>query len=360
MPQIYWYVRNYGKGFWVVCMTKNDPMNRNVFISHSSEDAEIAQKVTAYLEENGIQCWMAPRDIRPGYNYDEEIMDGIENTSSMIVLLSSNSNDSDHVKREIELAANQKHTIFPIRLEEIEPSKKLKYYIIGKQWLDIFNSPFYEKMAQLVNSFRGQPDFHSSDIDLITASTHENKKTEEYYDDIVSEVLELLRSGNLLVRSNTVNKEEQAVFYNLKDVIMEIFHKNLYKTKQLSYQRIPYLKRCNKCKTKADALYQLDPTLSWAYHLSMLPKCDNDIEDINRSTIEQVIIWGGEQFSFQIPIDRTNKWGLDISILNIKQWIPEKDFSAEKIKIKYSFYQIIEKLKALAPLLNRHLLTSEQ
>ena len=38
-------------------------MNHNVFISHSSHDKEIANAICHYLEDGGIRCWIAPRDI---------------------------------------------------------------------------------------------------------------------------------------------------------------------------------------------------------------------------------------------------------------------------------------------------------
>jgi hypothetical protein len=38
----------------------------DIFISYSSIDKEVADKVCSILEENGISCWMAPRNITPG------------------------------------------------------------------------------------------------------------------------------------------------------------------------------------------------------------------------------------------------------------------------------------------------------
>ena len=37
-----------------------------VFISHSSKDKEIAEKVCLFLEANSVPCWIAPRDVTPG------------------------------------------------------------------------------------------------------------------------------------------------------------------------------------------------------------------------------------------------------------------------------------------------------
>lgn len=38
-------------------------MEHRVFISHSSADRHIASAICHYLEESGIRCWIAPRDI---------------------------------------------------------------------------------------------------------------------------------------------------------------------------------------------------------------------------------------------------------------------------------------------------------
>ena len=38
----------------------------DVFISHSSIDKELADKVCETLEARSLKCWIAPRDIMPG------------------------------------------------------------------------------------------------------------------------------------------------------------------------------------------------------------------------------------------------------------------------------------------------------
>jgi len=41
-------------------------MTANVFISHSSEDAKVARAICAALENRGLSCWIAGRDVGPG------------------------------------------------------------------------------------------------------------------------------------------------------------------------------------------------------------------------------------------------------------------------------------------------------
>ena len=70
-----------------------------IFISHSSKDFEIAEKVCKYIEENGHQCFFAPRDIRSGQAYAQELIEGIDRSDVLLVLLSNAANESPYVLR---------------------------------------------------------------------------------------------------------------------------------------------------------------------------------------------------------------------------------------------------------------------
>ena len=45
----------------------------DVFISHSSKDKKLADRICDELEERGISCRIAPRDITPGKEWAGEI-----------------------------------------------------------------------------------------------------------------------------------------------------------------------------------------------------------------------------------------------------------------------------------------------
>lgn len=124
-------------------------MAHDVFISHSSKDAETAMKICDIFENNKLKCWIAPRDVTVGQDYDMEILDGIENAKVFILILSDNSNISKHVKRELEIAASNELSIFPIRISNVEPSRLLKYFLAGKHWSDIWNPDFARKVQKV-------------------------------------------------------------------------------------------------------------------------------------------------------------------------------------------------------------------
>ncbi len=48
-------------------------MAHDVFISYSNRDSQIANAICHMLEEVRIKCWIAPRDIRPGEIWADEI-----------------------------------------------------------------------------------------------------------------------------------------------------------------------------------------------------------------------------------------------------------------------------------------------
>ena len=51
-------------------------MAHDVFISHSNQDKAVAHAMCSRLEQAGIRCWIAPRDVRPGRNWGSEIIRG--------------------------------------------------------------------------------------------------------------------------------------------------------------------------------------------------------------------------------------------------------------------------------------------
>ena len=65
-------------------------MAHDVFISHSNQDKTAARAICARLEQAGIRCWIAPRDVRPGRNSGNEIIRALNNAKVMIVVLSAN------------------------------------------------------------------------------------------------------------------------------------------------------------------------------------------------------------------------------------------------------------------------------
>ncbi len=114
-------------------------MSHQVFISYSSIDKSEADAVCDALESGGIECWMAPRDIVPGSDWGESIIDAIERSRVMVLVFSANANASPQIPREVERAVHKGVSIIPFRIEDVAPEKSMEYFISTAHWLDAFD-----------------------------------------------------------------------------------------------------------------------------------------------------------------------------------------------------------------------------
>jgi hypothetical protein len=120
-----------------------------VFICYSNHDAVYANSTCRALEDAGIRCWMASRDISPSRDWAEEIIDAIGSAAIMVLILSSSSNNSPQVRREIERGVSKNVPVLPLRVEDVRLSKSLEYFISTQQWLDAFTAPFEAHLENL-------------------------------------------------------------------------------------------------------------------------------------------------------------------------------------------------------------------
>jgi hypothetical protein len=126
-------------------------MAHDVFISHSAKDRTIAEAVCGMFESRGIRCWIAQRDILPGADWGETIIDAISGSRVMIVIISRNANDSAQVKREVERAVNRGVIIIPFRVENIPLSKALEFHISTTHWMDALTPPLEQHIHRLAD-----------------------------------------------------------------------------------------------------------------------------------------------------------------------------------------------------------------
>ena len=124
-------------------------MAHDVFISYSNKDKPVADAVVAGLESKGIRCWVAPRDITPGSSWGQAIINAIETSRFMVIILSGNSNRSKQVVREVERAVANDVIIIPFRIENIDPTGAMAYFLSTEHWLDAITPPLEEHIEKL-------------------------------------------------------------------------------------------------------------------------------------------------------------------------------------------------------------------
>ncbi|SHH19868.1 TIR domain-containing protein [Clostridium grantii] len=157
-------------------------MDYDVFISYSTKDKKIAETVCSTLELDNVKCWIAPRDILPGTNYGEAIVEAIEKCRIMVLIFSDNANKSRHVTNELERALNYNKIIVPFKIEDVVPCKKIEYFLSASQWIEALANPIKSKIVELSTIIRrilnegGEVEGNSKNPSKVTSKINENRK----------------------------------------------------------------------------------------------------------------------------------------------------------------------------------------
>ena len=128
-------------------------MAHDVFISYSSPDKAVADAVCATLESRKIRCWIAPRDVLPGTDWGNSIAETIKNSYLLLLILSSHSNVSVQVQREIALAVSKNILVIPFRIENVILSKELESYLVAPHYLDAISGNIAQHAQKLADVF---------------------------------------------------------------------------------------------------------------------------------------------------------------------------------------------------------------
>jgi hypothetical protein len=127
----------------------------DVFISYASPDFAHATAACRDLEEHGIVCWIAPRDIdRDILPYTEAITHAIAQVRAVLVLVSETANLSVHIPRELDLALERKLPIVPMRLADVRPARQLNYLLRTCQWLNAYGRDTSSSLEELRQRLR--------------------------------------------------------------------------------------------------------------------------------------------------------------------------------------------------------------
>ena len=133
-------------------------MAHDVFISYSGKDEKLCKKMAKVLEQAGIDCWYASRDILPGQVWSDKITEAVENCKVLLLILTENSNVSEQCLSEASLALSLNKKIIPFKILEGEPSKALRYVISTFNWMDASNgdpslyfSPLIDRVREIID-----------------------------------------------------------------------------------------------------------------------------------------------------------------------------------------------------------------
>ncbi len=126
-----------------------------VFISYSTKDLEIVNKIKEQLKREEVEVFIAEYSIEPGEELNKRIVEEIKNCDLFILIWSKNSRNSEYVNQEIGMAKCANKTIIPISTKKgLNPPvliNDLKYLNINnsvKEISDFINSKIATKIKQ--------------------------------------------------------------------------------------------------------------------------------------------------------------------------------------------------------------------
>ena len=111
-----------------------------IFISYSSRDYNTAQTIRKVLENNSIECWMAPESIPMGSDYACEIPDAIEKCSAFLLVLSKCAQESNWVPKELDLAITYNKVIIPFQIDDEMLTKPFNFRLTNVQRIEAFHN----------------------------------------------------------------------------------------------------------------------------------------------------------------------------------------------------------------------------
>lgn len=167
-------------------------MGHDVFISYSSKNSTTAQAICHELEDNGVRCWIAPRNIPVGSKYASVITQAIKECKAVVLVFSEQSAISPWVESEINIAFSNRKPIVPYKIDAATLENYDEFYLMlnNRHWIEAypdFKTRFTE-LVTVVSSLVGVVPTESNKSNEVVVQSHtKTYKVGDYYDDGVKQ-----------------------------------------------------------------------------------------------------------------------------------------------------------------------------
>ena len=158
-------------------------MKYDVFISYKSQSINVVKAIVHILENDGIRCWYAPRDLdnhSAGKDFDDKIFEAISNSQLLVVVLSNAALGSEWVKAEVTLGLKQKKLVIPYVVSELLVENGLRLRLENKHWIDAYPNPERKFSLLLKNIKLALNDTVSDNEDEYMGKRFNLEETEDY------------------------------------------------------------------------------------------------------------------------------------------------------------------------------------
>ena len=88
----------------------------------------------------------------PGTEWGSAIVRALDDCRVLVLIFSSNANESPQIRREVERAVSKGIPVIPVRIEDIVPTDALAYFMDSVHWLDALTPPLESHLRRLADS----------------------------------------------------------------------------------------------------------------------------------------------------------------------------------------------------------------
>ena len=113
-------------------------MSAEVFVSYARSDRERVLQIVERIRSKGIRVWVDEGGIHGASLWEQEIVDAIDASKVMILMVSNSSINSDNVVKELSIASEDKKPILPVYLNRSKIPKSMRYQLAGIQHIEFF------------------------------------------------------------------------------------------------------------------------------------------------------------------------------------------------------------------------------
>ena len=130
-------------------------MAHDAFVSFSSIDMDKALQIYDGLTQRGVKCWISAKDVRPGGNFMNEIVDALSISSVMVLVYSKSANSSKEIERELALACQHELLVIPLKIDDVKPSGAFLYSLSTSQWVEALSSGMEMALEVVSQTIKG-------------------------------------------------------------------------------------------------------------------------------------------------------------------------------------------------------------
>lgn len=204
-------------------------MQYHAFLSYSHHDTDIMRRVRTDLIDAGLEVW-TDESLVPGTpSWKNAIEDAIQNTMTLVVLLSPDAKHSDWIEKEIEYASACNVRVVPILVRGVDEISAVPFELINVQRIDLRVN--YEiGVNRLIDTIQSEGDLSDFSPALSHTESHSGYSLDELnpisiYDHVRLFIWLFWQPGKLVAYHNRFGEEtlRQTTAWLVSDLAWIVF-----------------------------------------------------------------------------------------------------------------------------------------